>query len=831
MPTVTTTSAGRVAATGVMAIGLMCSAPASAKVAATAGSFHAVVGENPWSLTLKRGGSSVLAEYSGSGAGPSGPLGFRTRDGAWHHATRALASARHGGAYTATLATDDPSHRIAVRIARAGDGVISLDAQLLGPTSGVDALGIGFRAPAGERYLGFGERSNAVDQRGNVVEDYTGEGPFQPNERPIIPAVVPNWGVRPRDDATYFPMPWLLSTSGYGVLVDNTDTSYFRLGSDRPDAWSLEVTTAPPDRPESLSGPPPTSLSLRFFDGPRPADVLRRLTEAIGRQPPPEPWYLGPWFQASGDEAAETQRLRDADSPASVIQTYTHYLPCGAQQGNTAAQRERTARLHALGYAVTTYFNPMICTSYSPVYGEAAAAGALTRNPLGQPYVYRYNQFTVSQFDFSSPTGRAIYSRLLGEAVADGYDGWMEDFGEYSPLDALSADGTPGTLMHNRYPVDYHCAADDGTRELRPLLRFIRSGYTGAARCAPVVWGGDPTTDWGFDGLRSAVQNGLSMGLSGVGVWGSDIGGFFSLFEHQLSPELLTRWVQFGAVSGVMRNEADGFAAPPKSRPQPLDADQFANWRRYSKLRTELYPYVRAAAADYRRSGMPIMRQLSLAYPDDPRATAREDQFLFGPDLLAAPVLEPEARQRSLYLPGGDWVDLWRSVEYRQGDGGLTLDRAALLGGGRDVTLPAPLDQLPLLARAGALLPLLPPDVDTLAPYGNGPGLVHLRELGQPLELIAFPHGESSAGFLEDGELRSSEQPGHWRLEIRDSERRTWNLQAAMGTLEHPFHPCSIALDGHRLSKQDWSYSPAGQVLRIRFETDGGRLVVSGRGC
>jgi hypothetical protein len=193
-------------------------------------------------------------------------------------------------------------------------------------------------------------------------------------------------------------------------------------------------------------------------------------------------------------------------------------------------------------------------------------------------------------------------------------------------------------------------------------------------------------------------------------------------------------------------------------------------------------------------------------------------------------VLQPAARQRSLYLPGGDWVDLWRSVDYRSGDGGLALHGAALLGGGRDATLPAPLDELPLLARAGALLPLLPPDVDTLAPYGSGPGLVHLRERGQRLELIAFPRGESSGRFLESGALSSTEQPGRWRLEIRDSEQRTWELQAGLGTLEHPFVPCSVTLDGHRLPNAAWSYEPAGQVLRARFETDGGRLVASGHG-
>ena len=113
------------------------------------------------------------------------------------------------------------------------------------------------------------------------------------------------------------------------------------------------------------------------------------------------------------------------------------------------------------------------------------------------------------------------------QAVEDGKDGWMEDFGEYTPPDSVHANGLPGSQMHNRYPVDYHCAGwSFAQRAPRPIARHIRSGWTGAARCAQVVWGGDPTTAWGFDGLDSAIKNGLTMGLSGVSIWGSDIGGF-----------------------------------------------------------------------------------------------------------------------------------------------------------------------------------------------------------------------------------------------------------------------------------------------------------------
>src|SRR3954452_10296468 len=392
--------------------------------------------------------------------------------------------------------------------------------------------------------------------------------------------------------------------------------------------------------------------------------------------------------------------LRTAGALGSVVQTYTHYLPCGDQQGKRDAQRARTSMFHAAGLAVTTYFNPMICTGYASRFDEAAAAGALTRNALGQPYTYRYtgaSQFFVGQFDFSAPSAVRLYGTLLGEAVADGYDGWMEDFGEYTPSDAVSADGTPGPRMHNRYPVLYHGAAWEYARKApRPLARFNRSGWTGAARVSQIVWGGDPSTSWGFDGLASAVRNGLTMGLSGVSLWGSDVGGFFALSKPQTTPELLARWLEVGFASGVMRTQANGFdfgnAGP---RAQIFDAGVLPIWRRYARLRTQLYPYLAAAEADYDRTGLPLMRHLALAYPDDPRAVAREDEYLLGGDVLVAPVLSPGDRSRRAYLPAGRWVDLWRSAAVRA-DGSLALRRPRVLAGGDDVTVPAPLDELPL---------------------------------------------------------------------------------------------------------------------------------------
>ena len=139
-----------------------------------------------------------------------------------------------------------------------------------------------------------------------------------------------------------------------------------------------------------------------------------------------------------------------------VAQTYTHYLPCGAHRGREQAERERIDRYHSLGFKITTYFNPHVCTEYQPVYDEAAAQGLFVKNAAGEPYVLT-NPFTadeqISEIDFTNPAGRALFGRLLDDAIDAGYDGWMEDFGEYTPVDSVFANGETGRTMHNRYPV------------------------------------------------------------------------------------------------------------------------------------------------------------------------------------------------------------------------------------------------------------------------------------------------------------------------------------------------------------------------------------------
>jgi len=831
----------RILALSVLLVGLAL--PGAARAAEPpvldSGALRVRVVAEPFALEVTdRADGEVLRTLAASGAAPDdpsaryGPLGysFDTRQpivnsaylgyyralevqSLWFHARRVAAARREGAGLVLELETNDPlGHRLELRIVPAGEGVVTFTSRIApgsGPFADRPSLsGAAFTARPGERFLGFGERSNAVDHTGREVFSWAEEGPFSSGEgEELARPFLPDFTFPSGPAATNFPVPWLVSSRGLGFLIDQTQRSNFRLASDRPDAWQAEAESS--------------FFRFTVVAGPYPSDVVRRYSGYAGRQPRPARWIFGPWVQFADPQP---ERFRALDVPTTVAQTYTHYLPCGAG-GDVAAEQARVDRHHALGYKITTYFNPHVCTSYQPVYGEAAANGWLVKNELGQPYLLS-NPFTAdqvtSEIDFTHPGGVALYQRLLDGALARGYDGWMEDFGEYTPTDSVFFDGRRGLEMHNRYPVIYHQASTEHTQRRRgnDIAVFIRSGFHGVQPHARVVWGGDPTEDWSCaDGLCAAVHQSLSIGLTGVAYWGSDIGGFHAIANGRTSDELNIRWLQFGAVSGVMRTQANGYAFRQNraERSQVWSPAVLPIWRRYAKLRTQLAPYVEAASDDYQRRGLPIARHLALVYPNDPAAVRRQTDFMFGPDLLAAPVVEEGARTRRLYVPGGRWVDLWRAVDYVPAGGTLRLGRATTFTGRRELTLPAPLGELPLLARAGALLPMLPADVDTLADgVGRGPGLVHAGDRADRLDVLAFPRGASSARLPGRERLESLEfADGRWRLRIRGTRLRTYDLQASMATLRRPFRPCRIDAGGRPLSRRAWRYDAAAGVLRL----------------
>ena len=232
----------------------------------------------------------------------------------------------------------------------------------------------------------------------------------------------------------------------------------------------------------------------------------------------------------------------------------------------------------------------------------------------------------------------------------------------------------------------------------------------------------------------------LSIGASGVGIWGSDIGGFFAMFGRYLSDELFDRWIAYGGLSVVMRSQRNGVKLTPHERPQPWDEDSPSrSGGCYSKLHTQLYPYIQAAAEEYYATGRPIMQHHVLTHPGDLEATGRDDQYMFGPDILVAPVYSEGATNRGLYLPEGLWVEWWRSVTYAEEGGTFTLTGTATHEGGQSVTVDAPIAEIPMFVEAGAVLMMLSPDVFTLAEYGDDPEIVHASDRDHLLHVLAFP--------------------------------------------------------------------------------------------
>ena len=708
------------------------------------GPLTVMVHHSPFSIEVIQAGRVVLRSASDAlGASASGavtPLGFalgpEVRAQTPEASYGVFASAEHWiGSTSVTsvrnghlqVGTQDPSRTFDVTVHKVAQGVVDIDAVLSG-SAGVAATGAAFQRGPDERFLGFGERSDHVDQTGHTVEGWNEEGPFSAGAlRPVTdPVMGESWqGPPPFGPASNFTMPWFVARSGYGFLLHSTWLN--RIHLDEPGTWRVEHAN-------------PKRLTMRLYGGPTPADVLQRFTadRDVGRQPPPASWYFGPWYQPNGDDAFQKSllaRWRQLHVPLTVAMTYTHYLPCAAQNGHDKQEQAQTDLYHQWGYKVTTYVNSFVCQDHPQgAYQAGDAHGWFIKTVAGTTYPVPYLSYRNSSsavVDFTAPGATRFWQNLITPALVNGYDGWMEDFGEYVPPDAVLADGRSGVEAHNDYCTQYHRASHDLTwnrMHRAAFAQFVRCGSTGTAPVARIVWGGDPTEDDSeADGLAAAVNEGLSMGLSGISYWGSDIGGFHAIFTAgRTSPELLVRWIEFGAFSGIMRTEADGYGRPDQTNPpkaEVWDPDVLPYWRRMTRLRTQLFPYIWAAAQEYQRNGTPIMRALALAYPNAPEAwgvganaNAARFEFMFGPDVLAAPVVDMGATSRDVWLPPGQWVDFWDLFSADPSSGVITPKAAApaVIDGNRAVHVAAPLDRIPLYVRAGACVPILPGDVDSL---------------------------------------------------------------------------------------------------------------------
>ena len=550
-------------------------------------------------------------------------------------------------------------------------------------------------AQADEAIYGCGEQMSYLQLRGRRFPIWTAEpgigrdpGALGMEDTGFQPFIGDYW-------TTYFPQPAFASTRGYQLHCDTT--AYAEFDFTRADRHEIAVWN--------------DTATLRASACADIGKAARLAARSFGPQPALPGWLREGAIVGLKDGVRSFDRL-DAMIDAGVAVSAVWCEDWAGIRETGFGRRlfwdwrrdearypdlpERIAGLRSRGIGFMGYVNPYLCID-GTFFAEAHALGHFVRNRAGDPYLTDFGEFTCGQIDLTSPAACDWFiDTIVGPEMLDiGMAGWMADFGEYLPVDAVLADGSDPLLSHNRWPVLWAklnrtaiARHDNGTQ---PLF-FMRSGHAGVQAHCPLVWAGDQSVDFSrHDGIGTALCAALSAGIGGVAHHHGDIGGYTSIGDKVRSPELLMRWTELACFSAAMRTHEGN--RPDANLQVDSTPELLAHFAAFTRLHRALAPYIaRSLTAG---DGLPLQRAMVLHYPAASAARDMQDQFLFGPDLLIAPVLEPDARERHVWLPpdGAEWTDFWTGQR--------------IAGNGEYREVPAPLGRPPLFYRASsAMAPL-----------------------------------------------------------------------------------------------------------------------------
>lgn len=543
-------------------------------------------------------------------------------------------------------------------------------------------LWVRLEAEAGEAVWGCGEQFSYFNLRGRHFPLWTRE-PGVGRDRASLAAYYADLHAGAGGDyhTTYYPQPTFLSSRRYACHVETS--AYADFDFRHAEFHELQVW-AVPER-------------LEFSVADRIAGLVEGLSLRFGCQPPLPDWVH--------DGVILGLKRGEKAGLALLDKVLAHGVPVSALwcedwvglRVTEFGQRlfwdwrwnparyptlERTiAGLKARGIRFLGYVNPYLCVDGTR-FAEAAARGFLVRTADGAFYRLDFGGFECAMVDFTDPHAAAWFKdTILRAAMLDfGLDGWMADFGEYLPTDAVLANGVDGSLMHNRWPVlwarvNAEAVAEAGRRD--DVLFFMRAGFTGIQAHCPLLWAGDQLVDFSrHDGMGTALCAALSSGLLGNAFHHSDIGGYTSLFGTTRSAELFLRWAEMAVFSAAMRTHEGN--RPDENFQIHQDAGALAIFARLVRLHVALKPYLRALVDEAGRRGLPLQRPLVLHFEDDPAIWSIQDAYLFGPDMLVAPVLAAGVDRRDVILPqGARWRHLWSGEAF---EGGQTVSIPAVLG-------------------------------------------------------------------------------------------------------------------------------------------------------
>ena len=556
-------------------------------------------------------------------------------------------------------------------------------------TPGVNRFWLRVAASANERIWGGGEQLSYFDLRGRRFPMWTSEPGVgrDKSTRITFEADRHNGGGGDYYNTNY-PQPTYLSSCRYALHVETTAFSAFDFR--HATFHEIEVWEVP--------------SRIEVWRAAHFLDLVETLSARFGRQPRLPAWVMRGAIIGLKDGERSFERLERIIAAGSAVSGLWCEDWVGIRetsfgkrlfwdwrwnQDRYPALDRRIRELEARGIRFLGYVNPYLCSDGS-LSQEAARAGYLVRRvDRDEIYLVDFGEFESGMVDFTNPAASAWFEeRVIGQNLLDfGLSGWMADFGEYLPVDVRLANGLDGMLAHNAWPtvwakVNADAVANRG--KTGDVVFFMRAGFSGVQRHCPLLWAGDQSVDFSrHDGLQTVICGALSSGLLGNAYHHSDIGGYTSLFGNVRTAELLQRWAEMAAFTPVMRTHEGN--RPAENLQIDQDPEVLSHFARMTRVYRHLSPYLADLCEEAERRGLPVQRPLFLHFEEDERAHATQTAYLYGADVLVAPVIEAGARRWTTYLPAGvRWIHVWSGTEYP---------------GGSDAQVDAPLGEPPVFYR------------------------------------------------------------------------------------------------------------------------------------
>ncbi|MBW2962625.1 glycoside hydrolase family 31 protein [Mesonia aestuariivivens] len=543
-----------------------------------------------------------------------------------------------------------------------------------------ETFGTTKKLQADEHFFGFGERMDMLDRRGKEVTLNVGRGLGKPH-------IIGAYNVL---EANYAPVPFFMSTKGYGIFYHTAYPSTWDMGKSNAETYTFSSEDK--------------ELDYYFMYGPNLPKILDAYTSITGKSPMLPKFAMGlhvgtysggTWGHEEETSAnypvALVEKFRQFQIPIDVLHLDSTWRMFGENGGSGATTFEWRETFHntekmfdslyALNLnAVGLHVRPRFDNGKKlRLLDEAREAGYVYPEPNNSGEFVNFFDEDAVDWWWENGAMRVAEQGAMFFKTDEG-----SAFGrKANESNKTGPQGQEIKSLHNLFPVAYAKAPYEKYQAYNKMrgMNHTREGYAGIQRY-PFIWAGDWPSEWQY--FEPVIKAGLNIGMSGVGYWSHNMGGF----EHVADPELYIRWCQFGLFSPIAH--LFGMEHPNYKEPWNYGEEAQRIFKQYDDLRYRLIPYIYSTAYENHQTGMPLMRALVLGYQDDSNVYEITDQYLFGESMMICPVTTKGAKTRTVYLPEGNWTNYWTGEQFE---------------GKQYLNVLCPIEEMPIFIKGGAIIP------------------------------------------------------------------------------------------------------------------------------